>query len=307
MGSWIAVDWGTSRLKAWHVAEDGRVLAETATSAGAGRLRGDAFEAALVEAVGGWLDEDPIDVLVAGMAGRRGGWRQAPYLDLPGDLDGLATHCVAVPCADARLKVAIVPGLCQRRPRPDVMRGEETQLQGLLAREPGFAGRVCLPGTHSKWAEVGPGGIVGFRTFMTGEVFALIAAHSILANDVAADDAEGFDPAAFEAGLRRGAEAPGDLIASMFEVRAAGLLSAADPGGARARLSGLLIGAELGAAGATNGDPVVIIGAKGLAARYVDGVAMLGGRARRLDVEAATLAGLEAIRSKRRAGRGGAA
>ena len=307
MGSWIAVDWGTSRLKAWHVAEDGHVLAETATSAGAGRLRDDAFEAALVEAVKEWLDENPIDALIAGMAGRRGGWREAPYLELPGDLDELAANCAAVPCTDTRLAVAIVPGLCQRRPRPDVMRGEEIQLQGLLAREPDFAGWVCLPGTHSKWAEVGQGGIVGFRTFMTGEVFALMATHSILANDVAADDAEGLDPAAFEAGLRHGAEAPGNLTASMFEVRAAGLLNAANPGGARARLSGLLIGAELGAAGITNGDPVVVIGAKGLAARYVDGITMLGGRARRLDVEAATLAGLEAIRSKRREGRGGTA
>ena len=307
MGPWIAVDWGTSRLKAWRVAQDGRVLAETATSAGAGRLQGDAFEAALVEAVGGWLDEDPIDVLVAGMAGRRGGWREAPYLELPGDLDGLAVNCAAVPCADARLAVAIVPGLCQRRPRPDVMRGEETQLRGLLAREPDFVGRVCLPGTHSKWAKIGQGSVVGFRTFMTGEVFALMAAHSILANDIAADDAKGFDPAAFEAGLRRGAEAPGDLTASMFEVRAAGLLNAADPSGARARLSGLLIGAELAAAGVTNGDPVVIIGAKGLAERYVDGVAMLGGRARHFDAETATLAGLEAIRARRREKREGAA
>jgi len=53
------------------------------------------------------------------------------------------------------------------------MRGEETQILGVLASG-GGDGVYVLPGTHSKWAEVQGGRIVGFETFMTGEVFAVL-------------------------------------------------------------------------------------------------------------------------------------
>ena len=60
------------------------------------------------------------------------------------------------------------------------MRGEETQIAGYLAKDPNFFGTLCLPGTHSKWTQISAEEIVSFRTFMTGELFALLSTQSVL-------------------------------------------------------------------------------------------------------------------------------
>ena len=39
------------------------------------------------------------------------------------------------------------------------MRGEETQIVGLLDGEPGFDGVAVMPGTHSKWVSIAGGTI----------------------------------------------------------------------------------------------------------------------------------------------------
>ena len=67
----------------------------------------------------------------------------------------------------------------------DVIRGEETQIVGLIDREPGFAGIAILPGTHSKWARIDDGAIADFQTFLTGEMFELLSQHSFLRHSVA--------------------------------------------------------------------------------------------------------------------------
>ncbi len=64
------------------------------------------------------------------------------------------------------------------------MRGEETQLLGVT--ESDFTGLVCIPGTHSKWIKIEGGRVVEFSTYMTGELFSVIAQHSILAHAVEA-------------------------------------------------------------------------------------------------------------------------
>ena len=94
-----------------------------------------------------------------------------------------------MPCTRAPIRIdapgdiRILPGVAQARPdRPDVMRGEETQLLGVT--EPDFTGLVCIPGTHSKWVRIEAGRIVEFSTYMTGELFSVIARHSILAHAV---------------------------------------------------------------------------------------------------------------------------
>src|SRR6185295_17891128 len=83
--------------------------------------------------------------------------------------------------------VAIVPGLVVRdRSRDgDVLRGEETQIVGLLAREPTFDGVCVLPGTHSKWARVSGGTLQDFQTYFSGEMFDLLSRHSFLRHSVA--------------------------------------------------------------------------------------------------------------------------
>jgi hypothetical protein len=79
------------------------------------------------------------------------------------------------------------------------MRGEETQIAGFLAQNPGFDGVLCLPGTHTKWVHISAGEVVSFRSFMTGELFATVGPHSVLRHSVG----EGWDDAAFGRGRLR--------------------------------------------------------------------------------------------------------
>ena len=169
---WIAVDWGTSRLRAWAMAAGCAVLADAASERGMGGLASADFEPALLALVGGWLGQAAVPVVACGMVGARQGWVEAPYRTVPCAPLGEAT--VTAPARDPRLRVRVVPGLAQARP-PDVMRGEETQIAGWLAARPGFDGVLCLPGSHSKWVRVSAGEVVSFQTFMTGELFAALA------------------------------------------------------------------------------------------------------------------------------------
>jgi 2-dehydro-3-deoxygalactonokinase len=268
---WIAVDWGTTHLRAWAMAEDGTVRAEARSDDGMGHLARDAFEPALLSLVEPWLGAGPMDVLACGMVGSRQGWAEAPYVAVPAK----ARDALAVPVAtkDPRLRVAILPGLKQAVP-PDVMRGEETQIAGFLAAAPGFDGVLCLPGTHAKWVQISAGEVVSFRTFMTGELFDLLSG----AIGPAPFDRRGWcGPRRLPRGRVRHAVAAGD----------AGAAAVLDPGGAaagrdkrrgrRARLSGYLIGAELAAARPYwLGQEVVVAGAPALAEVYAKALATQG-------------------------------
>jgi len=144
--------------------------------------------------------------------------------------------------------VRILPGVAQRKPgRFDVMRGEETQLLGLVAENPAVT-LACLPGTHSKWVDLEDGKVTGFSTFMTGELFALLCEHSILRHGIAAPSASLAPNEAFLAGVESSLENPARVTTHLFELRAASLLAGLSPEDMRARLSGLLIGLEIAGA-----------------------------------------------------------
>ena len=289
---WIAADWGTSNLRLWAMGTDGAVLDQRSSDRGMGRLARADFEPALLALIGDWLGSGVTPVLACGMVGARQGWVEAAYRPVPCPPVGLPM--TAAPVTDSRLSVRIVPGLSQTRPSADVMRGEETQIAGVLAAAPGWDGVVCLPGTHSKWAEVSAGEVVSFRSFMTGELFALLSSQSVLRHGMG----EGFDDDAFDAGLAEGLARPESLTARLFTLRAEGLLADLPPAAARARLSGLLIGAELAAAKPWwLGRDVVIVGEGGLAALYARALAAQGVPARQVPAQDATLAGLKRARS----------
>jgi 2-dehydro-3-deoxygalactonokinase len=238
--AWIAVDWGTSHLRAWSM-QGNRMRAEATSDAGMATLERADFEPALLALVADWLD-GPTDVLACGMVGSRQGWQEAPYSAVP--CAPLGASPVGATCADPRLRVHLVPGLKQARPA-DVMRGEETQIAGFLAHNSGWDGVICLPGTHTKWAHVSAGEVVSFQTFMSGELYCTLARHSVLRHSLAG---AGWDPEAFAEGLSDGMARPERLAARLFGLRAADLLENTSADANRARLSGLLIGAELVAA-----------------------------------------------------------
>ncbi|OZA17787.1 MAG: 2-keto-3-deoxy-galactonokinase [Rhodobacterales bacterium 17-64-5] len=289
---WIAVDWGTSNLRAWAMGNAG-ILAQASSDKGMGKLAPDQFEAALLELVTPWLAGRTL-ILACGMVGARQGWIEAQYRAVPctpTDQAGLTR----VATTDPRLDVRIAPGLSQSRPA-DVMRGEETQLAGALALHPGFDGVFCLPGTHSKWAQVSAGEVVSFQTYMTGELFALLSTGSVLRHSLTA---EGWDDAAFDAGLSDALSRPDRIAARLFSLRAEGLLHGMTSAQARARLSGLLIGIELaGARPYWLGQEVKLIGADNLAASYARALDTQGLKTDRLDATACTLAGMSALHAR---------
>lgn len=289
---WIAVDWGTTHLRAYAMGPAG-ILAEAASDAGMATLDRSGYEPALLGLIGGWLALGKgIPVIACGMVGSRQGWAEAPYRSLPcAPVD--AGSLVAVATKDPRLSLHLVPGLKQDKPA-DVMRGEEVQIAGALAAVPGFDGVICLPGTHCKWVHVSVGEVVSFQTFMTGEMFALLSAQSVLRHSVARD---GWDDAAFTKGLSDAQSRPERLAAQLFSLRAEGLIAGLSPVAARARLSGLLIGAELAAARSYwLGQPVLLVGSDAVCAPYAAALCAQGVAARCLAAGACTVAGLSSLR-----------
>ena len=288
---WIAVDWGTSNLRAWAMGPHGAVAHATSDD-GMGKLAKAGFEPALIRLIAPWLGTTPTPVIACGMVGSRQGWFEAPYRATPcTPLEPGAL--VAVPTADPRIRMMIAPGLKQTSPA-DVMRGEETQIAGALALLPGFDGVLCLPGTHSKWAHISAGEVVSFQTFLTGELFALLAEHSVLRHSISA---KGWDDAAFDLAVADALSRPEKIAARLFTLRAEGLIAGLSPDAARARLSGLLIGCELAAARPYwLGQPVVLVGEATLSAAYARALAAQGLTATRLDATACTLAGLATAR-----------
>ncbi|EAQ05413.1 2-dehydro-3-deoxygalactonokinase [Yoonia vestfoldensis] len=286
--AWIGVDWGTSHVRAWAISASGTLLAQASSDRGMGRLDRAGFEPALLALVGPWL-HGPTPVIACGMVGSRQGWVEAPYAATPcAPLGGpLAPAC----SDDPRLAVHVIPGIKQLHPA-DVMRGEETQIAGYLAQNKGWDGVICLPGTHTKWVHVSAGEIVSFQTFMTGELFATLTTQTVLRHSIATD---GWDDAAFDTGLADAYGRPEKLAGRLFSLRAEGLLHDLPGATARARLSGLLIGAELAAAKPYwLGQQIAVIGAGALARLYVTALAQHGAPATQVNAEAATLAGLTA-------------
>ena len=296
MDRWIAVDWGTSNLRAW-VMEGRQAGEERVSDDGMGKLAPAEFEAALLRLIGPWLTAGVTPVMACGMVGAKQGWQEAPYRTLPCvPGDGAATMAVAT--HDPRIAVRIAPGLRQDRPA-DVMRGEETQIAGALALLPGFDGVICLPGTHAKWVQVSAGEVISFQTFMTGEIFALLSQSSVLRHGMAGVD---WDEQAFEEGVSITLGQPALLSAKLFTLRAEGLLHGMTPAQARSRLSGLLIGAELAAAKPYwLGQRLVLVGAKTLQLSYARALAAQGLQAEALDAAACTLAGLTELHLARKA------
>lgn len=287
---WIAADWGTSHLRVWLMRADGTVLDRRSSTDGMGGLARAGFEPALRALLPELPKGARVPAVICGMAGSRQGWIEAPYVAVPAPPpkgDSAATPGVS----RDDLAVFILPGMKQAQPA-DVMRGEETQVAGFMALNPRFDGVICLPGTHSKWVHVSAGEVVSFRTFLTGEVFALLAGQSVLRHSVAG---EGWDRAAFAAGVERGLARPAAVAGDLFSLRAEALLEGLDPVVARSRLSGLLIGMELGAARPYwLGQNLAVLGARGIAGAYRDALEAQGLPVLVADADRMTLEGLKA-------------
>lgn len=290
---WIAADWGTSHLRVWAM-QGATVLGCAQSDKGMARIGTGRFQTALMELVENWLKDGPIDVIACGMVGARQGWVEAPYSTVPSQ--PLPQVPVRVPSTDPRIRAFVIPGLKQLTP-PDVMRGEETQIAGFLGTRQNWDGVLCLPGTHTKWVQVSAGEIVSFRTLMTGELFDLLSAQSVLRHSIG----EGWDEDSFADAVADTLSKPEQLAARLFGLRAADLLHDQDKDIARARLSGLLIGAELAATRPYwLGQQLAIIGADAVSRVYAAALRQQGAFVETANATEATLAGLALARNMTR-------
>jgi 2-dehydro-3-deoxygalactonokinase len=288
--SLIALDWGTSNLRASLLDRDGTVLDTRSAAAGVMAVPQRRFAEALLSLCGDWLAAHPHIVCIAsGMVGSRQGWVEAPYVECPASLGEAAARLVRVAFGDGH-SLHIVPGLrCVGDDgQCDVMRGEETQLWG--ADLP--AGSCCvLPGTHSKWAWLGEGDrVLGFQTHMTGEVYALLTQHGILGRLM--EFGSELMPTAFDDGVRLGLQQHAHLLHTLFAVRTAGLMGRRMPNELPDFLSGMLIGAEIASARGGNRDAgagsVTLLGDGALCDRYARALGLAGIAVQRAAHEATT-------------------
>lgn len=287
-----AADWGTSSFRLWLLARDGTVLGETRSGDGMMTARETGFEAVLERHLAEMGAPAGLPVVVCGMAGAKQGWREAAYLDVPAPLSEAISRAVRV--EGAARDVRILAGIAQRDPDwPDVMRGEETQLIGTIAQGR-RSGLVCMPGTHSKWVALEDGTVSRFATFMTGDTFAALSSHSILrlaideARKVTAEDS------IFAAAVREALEEPALVSSRFFAVRAGPLLGVRDAGEGAARLSGGLIGMEVGGAQQLFGalDEVMLVASGRLGDLYRAALGEAGARVINVDADEAVRAGL---------------
>ena len=276
----LALDWGTSSLRAHLLGEGGALIDERRRPWGLLHLPEGGFAAALQGVAGDWLAAMPaLPLIASGMVGSAQGWREAPYAGCPADAAALATQLLRFEALPG-VMLHIVPGVRLDGPRPDVMRGEETQVVGLLASQPSLTERaqLVMPGTHSKWVQVQAGRIVDFHTYMTGELFALLREHSILGRPAREAGGGQAPDEAFDRGVAavRAAGAAG-ATALLFSARAlvlTGQLQAID---SLDYLSGLLVGEELRCA--LSGDDTLaplLVGDAALCARYHRALALFG-------------------------------
>ena len=295
----IVVDWGTTNRRVYVLDGEGRL--ESRSTDGLGILSvppgGFPAEVAALRILHG---ERPM--LLAGMIGSNRGWIEAGYVDCPADLPALIGGL-----EHAGRNAAIVPGVRDlAHDRADVMRGEEVQLLGAVAAQLiGPDARVCHPGTHAKWARLENGAIAAFRTVMTGELFALLRDHGIMAGQLDGSVADG---PAFRAGVRRSLarrELPADLFEvrarlllgpDLFEVRARLLLGRLAPEDGADYASGLLIGADI-AIGLdfVGAGEIALIGERALTALYSAALDETGRPHATIDGETAFLAGMTAL------------
>jgi 2-dehydro-3-deoxygalactonokinase len=273
MTNFISCDWGTSRFRLRLIdAQQDCILRDHVTDQGIQNLaaihpakdgRRELLEAVLEGGIAqlGLTGQTDIPVVVSGMASSTLGWQSLPYVALPAPIDGRTLRFVDFTLAGR--KVRLISGL---QAASDVMRGEETELIGLFAntarRHLAENCIAVLPGSHSKHVQLRAGQIVGFTTFMTGELYSLLCRASTL--EIPGDAI--FDTAAFVAGVQ--ASKSYGLSAALFQTRARAVLGQFAPKHSRAFLSGVLIGAEIAALAETQATRIVLAADAPLAGQY---------------------------------------
>jgi 2-dehydro-3-deoxygalactonokinase len=262
----VGIDWGTSSLRAFLIGVGGEVLDSVSTCQGIMHVPGQDFDTVLKRLVGSLTSVSDLPILISGMITSRNGWVETPYATLPTGPQTLARSLVPYHTQSGSLIHFVTGAATEHASGPDVMRGEETQIVGLIT-DGTSDGLFVMPGTHSKWVRVAGGQIQDFTTYMTGEVFAALKDHTILGKLM---EPGKFDVEAFEKGMTVALGPGANLLQDLFHVRTLPLMGKIKGVEASDYLSGLLIGTEIAAAIGDVGtaNEVTIVGRSDLVDRY---------------------------------------
>ena len=291
----VAVDWGSTTLRAWLISEAGEILAQHSSDQGVFNLEADAFENTLLNACGKWLSDAPdTPIIMAGMIGSRSGWQETAYQTCPVKAETLGVNLLAL-ANTSKLNLFVIPGIKTDSPSgsADVMRGEEVQIIGALAAlqvSSDSSALICLPGTHSKWAQTRQQEITNFSTFFTGEIYSLLGEFSSIGAIMNGDE---FDEASFREGLAYSRQA-GGFLHHIFSVRARLLADTWSDGSLSAYLSGIAIGHEFQGAKTLypNESTLYLIGNSHLQALYQIAASEFSFKANSLDAADAIIQGV---------------
>jgi 2-dehydro-3-deoxygalactonokinase len=180
------------------------------------------------------------------MASSSIGMQELPYANLPFTVNGSKANVQVFDAREDFLhKVVLISGV---KSNEDVMRGEETQLVGIitLLNLQQQETTLILPGTHSKHLHIKDGELVNLQTFITGELFSVLVNHSILKDSVEINAAAEFsddDIAGFKLGLKKSLD--NNMLNNLFTVRTNQLFNKLNRRQNFYYLSGLLIGSEI--------------------------------------------------------------
>jgi 2-dehydro-3-deoxygalactonokinase len=239
----IVLDWGSTRLRAYALAGDSRILQARHADTGVFSVDKGQFESTLRALIGDWLDRVPdIEICAAGMVGSANGWAEAPYVCTPASTQALREQVLHVPFQHSNHILKIIPGVRHGMgAEVDVMRGEETQIFGVLG---GLKDALlCLPGTHCKWVIVRDGAIVDFRTHYTGELYQWLATQSSVSKVL--DPSAAFDAGAFDEAAQCAMQNPSDLLNQVFTLRASVVARERTGAQAASAAQGALIGSDV--------------------------------------------------------------
>lgn len=212
----------------------------------------DTIEAALQKA---GLGIGQVDlVLASGMITSNVGLCEVPHLPAPAGLRDLAAGMVQAGIPEVSAKpIWFVPGV--RNPvenlglhnieSMDMMRGEEVETMGLVARlsitEPAV---IVLPGSHSKFVHLdAEQRITGCVTTLAGELLHVITHNTILADSLDSDFAGEVDPEMLLAGARSAGSI--GLGRACFMVRTLGQFTIYERNARANFLLGAVLGADL--------------------------------------------------------------
>lgn len=202
-------------------------------------------------------DEDIASIVASGMLTCNLGICEVPHLTAPVRLSDYPGQMVRSTVPEVtEHEIYFVPGLKNYAGAPirgdgirnfDIMRGEETEVFGLIQRYGTGQDTVfVLPGSHNKYIYVSADGVLcGCKTTLSGELIEAVTMNTILADSLEKRfmSAEEYDFSCMRQGYRDAMEE--GLTRALFLVRLQDLFTETDGGGIRSYLLGAVLAGDV--------------------------------------------------------------